>query len=459
MDTNKIKSFSVFGLFETQNVHLVFQNKITILIGENGIGKTQVLNIFYYTLTKDFYRLADFKFDSIALTFSDKKSIKISKKKIVDYVEHTFEHPLVQELINEIGYKNFESLRSKFVRKENWEKSARQWIAIRKLRPSLLHKIITAFEIMDGKGQISLFSMFDTESEDNFNFIENCKKEIANEIGDLEILYFPTFRRVEEDLHNLGYKEDDLHLNQENTLIQFGMDDVQRRFLKIENTIETLLKEGLANFLNDVLKIVMTKNPTTDNSIFDRISENDLKIIFARAKNLDTEIKDAVLNSVRNRKFNDPLSGLILQKLVELYENQKELDHSVKVFRDVCNQYLIQKQVVYDESGIKIFVKSDLTDEKIELQNLSSGEKQIISIFSKVYLAEIQQKLIVLFDEPELSLSIKWQKNLLPDIIKSQKCDFILAVTHSPFIFDNELDQFAVGLQEYIKPISKAEQK
>jgi len=46
-----------------------------------------------------------------------------------------------------------------------------------------------------------------------------------------------------------------------------------------------------------------------------------------------------------------------------------------------------------------------------------------------------------------------WQKQLLPDIINSKKCDFLLAVTHSPFIFDNELDMYAVGLNEYIKPI------
>lgn len=43
-----------------------------------------------------------------------------------------------------------------------------------------------------------------------------------------------------------------------------------------------------------------------------------------------------------------------------------------------------------------------------------------------------------------------WQKQLLPDIINSKKCDFLLAVTHSPFIFDNELDKYAVGLNEYV---------
>ena len=58
---------------------------------------------------------------------------------------------------------------------------------------------------------------------------------------------------------------------------------------------------------------------------------------------------------------------------------------------------------------------------------------------------------IVLFDEPELSLSIFWQKLLLPDIVASQKCKFLLSVTHSPFIFENELSKYAIGLSQYIK--------
>ena len=85
----------------------------------------------------------------------------------------------------------------------------------------------------------------------------------------------------------------------------------------------------------------------------------------------------------------------------------------------------------------------------IDIRNLSSGEKQIISLFSKIYL-ESSEEFILLFDEPELSLSIEWQKILLPDILKSGKCKLLLAVTHSPFIFDNELDLNASDLDTFL---------
>lgn len=66
---------------------------------------------------------------------------------------------------------------------------------------------------------------------------------------------------------------------------------------------------------------------------------------------------------------------------------------------------------------------------------------------------EKRDEVAIFFDEPELSLSIEWQKTLLPDILASGKCKFLFATTHSPFIFENDLEEFTVDLAEYIKEI------
>ena len=107
---------------------------------------------------------------------------------------------------------------------------------------------------------------------------------------------------------------------------------------------------------------------------------------------------------------------------------------------------------VYNESSVDIDIYRTGSENSIQLNKLSSGEKQIISIFSKVYL-EDTNNIVVLFGEPELSLSLPWQERLLPDIIASKKCKFLLSVTHSPFIFDNELDKYAVGMNTYISEL------
>lgn len=85
----------------------------------------------------------------------------------------------------------------------------------------------------------------------------------------------------------------------------------------------------------------------------------------------------------------------------------------------------------------------------MELSNLSSGEKQIVSIFSLLYLTN-EKNYMVLIDEPELSLSVKWQRFFLEDIKNSISCKGLIAVTHSPFIFDNSLDRFAHGIGEFV---------
>jgi predicted ATPase len=106
-------------------------------------------------------------------------------------------------------------------------------------------------------------------------------------------------------------------------------------------------------------------------------------------------------------------------------------------------------QVRYNESLVDLKIYRVNTDDDVDLSKLSSGEKQIVSLFSKLYFEEFNN-LFILFDEPELSLSIEWQKQLLPDIVKSQQCSFLLAVTHSPFIFKNELEKYAIGMNVYV---------
>lgn len=50
-----IESFEVIGLFGTDDVSIPFKDTVKILIGENRIGKTQGLNLLYYTITENEY--------------------------------------------------------------------------------------------------------------------------------------------------------------------------------------------------------------------------------------------------------------------------------------------------------------------------------------------------------------------------------------------------------------------
>lgn len=83
------------------------------------------------------------------------------------------------------------------------------------------------------------------------------------------------------------------------------------------------------------------------------------------------------------------------------------------------------------------------------MSHLSSGEKQIVSLFSHLYLSK-HQNFFVIIDEPELSLSVRWQRRFLTDIRDGEFCSGLVAATHSPFIYDNELSDKAHGLGEFL---------
>lgn len=456
MEKSSIKSFSVYGLFGTDDVCIPFDESIKILIGENGLGKTQILNIFYYTLTRDFLKLTEFPFERVELKL-DGETIKITKEEVTECSQDIYTSPLAKEIVDLIGIDEFEKL--KFLLKDM---SASRCMYFIEKHPtySKLRRIASLGDLIELFQGRRIFKKKTRRKNNNLSpNLSKCADKIEENFSNKIILYFPTFRRVEEDLHNLGYDEDQLNLSKENTpLIHFGMDDVQKRFNYIEKKIDLLLKEGFTKISSEILSKLVKGFGDTNQEILDKINETDIDIILARVGDQISETdKSRIRKIVLEKEISSADNSLFyfIQILIDIYEKQKEFDDSINKFKEICNNYLIGKQVFYDESDIKIYIKSDNSSEPLPLNKLSSGEKQIISIFSKIYLSEPDRRFIVLFDEPELSLSMLWQTKLLPDIINSNKCDFLLAVTHSPFIFDNELDRYAIGLNEYVKPRQK----
>ena len=440
-----IKSFSIFGLFGSSDVHIPFEDPYKILIGENGLGKTQILNIFYYTITCDFFKLISFDFDKICIETSDALNIDISKKDINEFLYIIHNDINLHNLKDLIGFEDVNTVINTINTPDSFKTNLKRLKEKYKLSINLtLTLYLENLESFDFK------KIEHTNLQKFFEKIKTCFSSYKN-------IYFPTFRRVEEDLHKLGYSNID-QSNQENTTIKFGMTDVANEFTYYETKINDLLKDGFSKISSEILSQLL-EDQADDNDFFNNVDERDIAILLARAGNIISEdkkqkIKDIFLN--KNTETKDSSLIFILKKLLGIYSEQKELDNAIIKFRDVCNTYLINKKVFYDESAIKIYIKLNGTGNELPLNKLSSGEKQIISMFAKIYLAEPEQRFLILFDEPELSLSVNWQRQLLPDIVNSGKCDFLLAVTHSPFIFDNALDQYAIGLNEYISPTSES---
>jgi len=290
----------------------------------------------------------------------------------------------------------------------------------------------------------------------------------------------PTYRRIEQDLKNIFPDlEVDIdkyrnrrryHSEFDNSnfieLVEFGMEDVvskiSRKLSSIKENLNNQLKNNLTGaYLRDVINrnyrkinfdYFQTFNEDAFLNILDRIDETVLAKK-EKSKLLDfvREIKESKIIEKEENK----IIAYFIYRLSIIYDELKVEEKEIINFIEKCNAYTTNKKLVYDNINFKIKIcpikdnEIQLNDE-IQFKDLSSGEKQLISLFSQVYLSGNRPYFIII-DEPELSLSVLWQKRFLPDVINNNTCSGLLAVTHSPFIFENNLENYAHGLNEFEK--------
>ena len=178
----------------------------------------------------------------------------------------------------------------------------------------------------------------------------------------------------------------------------------------------------------------------------------------SRKKLSDTIL--AILSRNNTKKKLNEHERVICHYFIKLLDFQRELDikeEQIRKFCELCNAYIADKQFFYDSSSFKVCIQYgneqvdsiEGSEESFDLEDLSSGEKQIVSLFSNLYLVP-NKKFLIMIDEPELSLSVPWQRKFLVDMHNASSCAGLIAVTHSPFIFQNELDPYVHGLGEFM---------
>lgn len=304
-------------------------------------------------------------------------------------------------------------------------------------------------------------------------------------------MYLPTYRRIELSipsvesrtgrrkksiLARLGVSQRGLHTGD----INFGLSDISDRLAALYRDILFQSNQGYgkvsANIINDLVTGAFDQSVPALNA---RPSKESLKIFFERIKDMDREYRYGPYNSVQipdiDAIYNDAVPSdskkflnYFLGQLNSVIQKTRDIESTVEQFINNCNKYLSgddastatkrsaniasndDKVLTFNKRNLRVTVTSRRGKRKVPLDALSSGEKQMISLFAQLYL--YPKKKIVLIDEPELSLSLDWQRKILPDILSSLTCEQVIAITHSPFIFDNELEPFAASLRLSFSP-------
>lgn len=444
-----ITRFQVKKLFGHKNYDLKLQENTIILVGENGSGKSTILRLIYYFLAGEWHEIAKFEFEKLIITVNEK--------------EFTLQSDLLKKIM-----KTDEMLER--TDKNYISNNMRRHISSHQNELSSMYSLNLLNHI--GKTDFELREEKSKEEDDanDFRKIKDLFNITRNELN-TKILYLPTYRRIERELDsifegvdehymqrghriNRSLKKESSHIE----LVEFGMNDVKIAISWTLDNIKDFSRETLNNltigYLSDVvdqkydnIDVGQIKN-VSDETIISVLDRIDDKVLTSDNKKRISE----KIHQVKQTENLDPHAKVIchyFNKLLYFQTELQEKESSIRNFCKVCNQYLVDKEFVYDATKFQLQILIKDENKEIKLQNLSSGEKQIVSLFSHLYLSK-NDNFFVLIDEPELSLSVPWQQRFLVDIKKGDFCAGLIAVTHSPFIYDNELKEFAHGLGEFL---------
>lgn len=403
-----IDIIEVKKLFGMYNYKISCRNKdpLMILYGDNGCGKTTILNCLIHLLSpepKGGHRtyLGKVIFKEFKVVLSNNITIQVIRKEAID---GSYKICCIENSKNTI----------------DWE-----WIP------------------HEGSNNI--------ENEEIYNNYCRLMDNIA-----LNIHYLPANRKTdinEKDNDNeliLQYINDNNIVNKgrrqnRNNDDDVSLETINEKFMQwLRRQTIILTNNGyrsINDFYYDVIKALVSPRRKIENAISKEEIVNKIELLENKNKEyikygLSGEMlnKDILktIGATSDIKFKSIYS--ILNPYIESMElrlkSLEVLQTLLGKLENYLNQFLTDKYAVIDiENGVRIFTKQK---NYLEFKKLSSGERQIILLLCSVIISERESN-IVIIDEPEISLNIKWQRifiKSLQDLVINENCQLIIA-THS----------------------------
>lgn len=437
MPTPTIERVELVGIHQRYNLDISFKSTLNILYGENGTGKSTLIHIIANVSNGDFIRFAFLDFFKIKVTYSNQFSLTIMKE---------------LEKINTnitVSVNKGDSL--KFSQRE---------------------AIDVSREIED--------SRYDSEIEPELSIkiLEFIEK---NNIPIIKNSYFPAFRTMLEAWSSQIEQYSELSLRHINPVPHPSDKSTKfsrRLFGPFLPTINYPSPIDIERYLNGQIRHCQIKIASYERSIFsdsfvkvfsallegdsentDNIDPNTLiKEISVltndftnnRLSNIqeDTEtyreLRDLVFRSNKNKDLKGAASEALLvyrNALQNRRSYQERIFKNVDTYFEIVNFFLNEKQLSYSLDKNRRMPRIGLRfpdDTWSKIRVMSSGERQLLTMLYAVN--RMSNNSIVLIDEPEISLHIDWQENLLEKMMEQLKDRQIIVCTHSPAIASDFTD-------------------
>lgn len=410
----RLKNVKIEGFWGESIIETSFLPDANIFIGRNGTGKTTFINILQAVISVDIEMLYNLQFDKVILNLEDGKlKRKIEVNKLADNLEF-------KTFVFKIGSNQYEIpiLPSNDIRFVN-ERHGR-------LHPKIFKNIREIKEELNDLIKLSYLSVYRDQITKNDTFIEQGRENNGNQI-DIKLL------QLMNSLTKYQFQ------------LETELSSLSKRFQ--ENVLRTMLYDSKFDTVDTSKTINLNLRAT---SIGLKQAYRGLGILDDETSNIVDKHVEAIskatesINNYVNEKttslYANDVTPLTLlhrtERIIELSTNlevkKKEIFKPLYDFIDLLNEYHETKEFSFDQEG-KGGLKITKKGAPIPISQLSSGEKQLIIILTET-LIQRESQTVFIADEPELSLHIEWQRNIVPSIRKLNPNAQIIIATHSPEI-------------------------
>ena len=152
-------------------------------------------------------------------------------------------------------------------------------------------------------------------------------------------------------------------------------------------------------------------------------------------------------NAVYQNKSNTSLFSYRM-KMIDYPERYDEIQSRIQRLQQLVDTLFAETgktMVIRDGSLYFATAKGN----QCQLTDLSSGEKQMLLILLRVFLLE-EKPAVVFLDEPEISLHIGWQQQLLDTLVSLDPNAQFIVTTHSPSMFGRGWGDKVIYMEDLI---------
>jgi len=447
----ELKNFTATNVHGYLKYDIIFNPRLTFLIGINGTGKTSVLKLILGLISPSFNYLNSIEFDNAELVCVDNTGLDI----IIRASKSTNNENV--DLYLKKGDKEFKGILEKanvaLINNDihNDEQSDKLRGLIDRFDQQELVKEIKSLttplflgldrRVYEGQ-QIDRMRQSFLFRRKYINFPQNDPLNIS--LIDIQEVIYDYMRLIaskqpkinEEFKNNILLQSFEFIETQEFNLWKDARELDEKR-KKASDAFNNLQIEGISEHVNkffDQLKVTLTQF----NEVQKKTPKREIKI---------TDIE------VIQKWFNNQPQLKRINELIEYnqsYQNEiQKLYLPIEQTKGIINAYFKEskKELQIDAQG-ELQIKFE-NGKIAKLYELSSGEKQIITMLVHLIFFEERFKTetgIFIIDEPEVSLHLAWQEIFVNSILESSpKTQFILA-THSPAILGDYSEDFCEDL-------------